>query len=204
LNVPASAFTGSSINGRVEAAIPSNLRAVAEPGKSFKWLAKSNTNTPAITATAMLIASTAGLRSIFFQLHLEAGTRSFSENHSADSAGMGIRRIKRATARSKFCWLVNSTEPSARDIAERMERSANRGALIGAQFRRARWRRIDDSIFIRRSVEEISRQATPAIAGDHCSGNAKARSASAQRDRGFRGNRIRPDRKVPVRSAADP
>src|SRR5437762_8727001 len=68
LNVPASAFTGSSITGRVEAATPNNLRAVAEPGKSFKWLTKLSTNTPAITATAMLIASTAGLRSVFFQV----------------------------------------------------------------------------------------------------------------------------------------
>src|SRR5438034_8993795 len=103
LNVPASAFTGSSITGRVEAATTNNLRAVDEPGKSFKWLTKLNTNTPAITATAMLIASTAGLRSMFFQVRLEVGTRSFSENHSADSAGIEIRRTTCATAQSKFC-----------------------------------------------------------------------------------------------------
>src|SRR2546421_13020393 len=96
LNVPASAFTGSSITGRVEAATPNNLRAGAEPGKSFTWLTKLNTNTPAITATAMLIASTAGLRSVSFQLRLEVGPRFFPENHSADSAGMGIRRTRRA------------------------------------------------------------------------------------------------------------
>src|SRR6187551_1227555 len=100
LNVPASAFTGSSITGRVEAATPNNLRAVAEPGKSFKWLTKLNTNTPAITTTAKLIASTAGLRSVFFQVRFETGTRSFSENHSADSAGIEIRPTTSATARS--------------------------------------------------------------------------------------------------------
>src|SRR5438309_439509 len=125
LNVPASAFTGSSITGRVEAAVPNNFRAVAEAGKSFRWLRKLDTNTPAMTATAMLIASTAGLRIIFFQVHREAGTRSFSENHSADSAGMGIRRTTCATARSKFCWLIKSAEPSTRDIAARMERSTD-------------------------------------------------------------------------------
>src|SRR2546423_13913467 len=102
LNVPASAFTGSSITGRVEAATPNNLRAVAEPGKSFKWLTKLNTNTPAITATAMLIASTAGVRSVFFQVRLEAGARAFFEKHSADSAGKGIRRNTRAAARSEI------------------------------------------------------------------------------------------------------
>src|SRR2546421_11101933 len=87
LNVPASAFTGSSINGRVEAAIPNNLRAVAEPGKSFKWLTKLNTNTPAITATAMLIASTAGLRSVVLPVRLEAGDRAFSGKPSGGSGG---------------------------------------------------------------------------------------------------------------------
>src|SRR5215510_4031298 len=104
------------MTGRVEAATPNNLRAVVDPGKSFRWLTKLNTKTPAITATAKLIASTAGLRSVFFQVRFEIGTRSFSVNHSADSAGIGIRRTRRARARSKFCWLVNSAEPSARDI----------------------------------------------------------------------------------------
>src|SRR5262249_48876880 len=109
----------------MEAAIPNNLRAVTESGKSFKWLTKLNTNTPAMTATAMLIASTAGLPTIFFQVRLDAGTRAFSENHSADSAGVGIKRTRRATARTKICWLGNPAEPSARAIAERMKRSAD-------------------------------------------------------------------------------
>src|SRR5262249_376951 len=76
-------------------------------------------------------------------------------------------------------------------------------ALIGAQFERERWRRIDDSNFILQLVEEISRRAMPAIAVGHWQGRAKARLASARRDRGFRGNRIRRDKTVPARSAAD-
>src|SRR5262249_28842543 len=92
-----------------------------------KWLAKLNTNTPAITATAMLIASTAGVRSIFFQVRFEGGARAFFENHSADLAGMGIRRTKRATGRSKFCLWKNSAEPARREI----------GRAVRARYRRA-------------------------------------------------------------------
>src|SRR5437667_7591608 len=35
-----------------------------------------------MTKTAMLIASTAGLRTIFFHVHFEPTAKSFSENHS--------------------------------------------------------------------------------------------------------------------------
>jgi len=70
----------------------------------------------------MLVASTAGLRSMFFQVRLEAGTRSFSENHSADSAGMenktnhARRRRDRILLIDKFDGLVlHEILPSAWD-----------------------------------------------------------------------------------------
>src|SRR5215471_21420211 len=74
---------------------------------------------------------------------------------------------------------------------------------MDAQFKRARWRRINDSIFIRGPVEEISRQAMPVIAGAPWRESAKARLTSARRDLGFLGSRIRRDKIVPVHSAAD-
>src|SRR5438552_6030441 len=52
-------------------------------------------------------------------------------------------------------------------------------------------------------VEEISRPATPAVAGGPWQASAKARLISVRRDRGFLGSRIHPDKIAPERSAAD-
>src|SRR5215469_6670969 len=84
-----------------------------------------------------------------------------------------------------------------------MEWSANWRALIGAQFKRKRCRRVDESSFIPWSFEEIWNQAMPAIAGGLSRANAKARLASVRRYRGFPGSRTHRDKIVPVRCAAD-
>src|SRR5207244_11228339 len=96
LKVPASALTGSRRTDRVEPAIVNNFRAVADPGKSFSRPTNWKTSTPAITTRAIPIARTAGLRTVFFHVHLEGETKSLEVNHSGISSGMGMGRARRA------------------------------------------------------------------------------------------------------------
>src|ERR1043166_5993370 len=119
----------------------------------------------------MLIARTAGFRAIFLHVHFGPTARSFSENHSAVSGGIGMRRTSSATARSKFCWLRNSSESSARAIAARMERSVHRLWLIGAQFKRARCR--GSNLLMLCRVEGALRPATLAIGDVPAPGTGK-------------------------------
>src|SRR5579885_1134513 len=122
-NVPASALTGSSRTERVEAATLNNLRALAEPGRSFMRFKKLKTKTPAITSSATATERTDGLGASFFHVHGDAAINSLLDSHCAASAGIGMALTTAATARSKFCWVTNFSEPFARDKAKRMARS---------------------------------------------------------------------------------
>src|SRR5579884_1192258 len=148
LNVPASALTGSSTRERVDAATLNNFRALAEPGKSLMRFKKLKTKTHAITSSATATERTAGLRASFFHVHGDAAINSLFDSHWAVSAGMGMALTTAATARSKFCWVTNFSEPFARDKAERMARSRTCAWLIGAQSSNARWRRDNRCVFI--------------------------------------------------------